>query len=74
MDEMNQNKNTVKYSTPIILDLGTQSRQQVSDLKRGKGDLMTEVMDVIDEVSDQLSSSNPNAIYIPIIVVYGTMK
>ena len=74
MDEMNQNKNTVKYYTPIILDLGTQSRQQVSDLKRGKGDLMTEVMDVIDEVSDQLSSSNPNAIYIPIIVVYGTMK
>ena len=70
MEEMNQDRNTVKYSTPIILDLGNQPRQLVSDLKRGKGELMTEVMEVID----QLSNKNPDAVYIPIIVVYGTVK
>lgn len=66
----NENSNSVRQTTPIILDMGTQSRQKISQLKRGQGPLMTEVNEIIDEVSDQLDKDNPNLVYMPVIIVY----
>jgi uncharacterized protein DUF6200 len=38
--------------SPIIIDLGKRSRRQINRLRRGKGELLDEVHDCLDELAE----------------------
>ena len=56
--------------TPIIVSLGKKKKKQIKQLKRGKGGVMDEVMDVVAQVQDKLGSDAGDKILVPIVVVY----
>jgi len=56
--------------TPVIVDLGKTKRKQVKRLKKGRGRLMNEVLDVLDEVADQLGEELEGKTLVPIVMVY----
>ena len=60
----------VKMTTPIVVNLGTQPRKRLRALKRGKGRLMKEVMDVTQQVHQELGAQAEGKILVPIIMVY----
>jgi hypothetical protein len=52
------------------VSLGKKKRKAIKRLKRGKGRLMTEVLDVIDQVQETLGSQAEGKILVPVVVVY----
>jgi hypothetical protein len=59
-----------EVTAPIIVSLGKKKRKAIKRLKRGKGRLMTEVLDVIDQVQETLGSQAEGKILVPVVVVY----
>lgn len=68
MDE--QTEATTDVTHPIIIDLGKQRPKKIKKLKRGKGKLWDEVVDVINEVSEQLGEDAEGKTIVPLILVY----
>jgi hypothetical protein len=68
VDELEEE--TVEVTQPIIIDLGKQRPKQIKRLKRGRGKLWNEVVDVIDEVSVQLGEEAEGKVLVPIVMVY----
>jgi hypothetical protein len=60
----------VEVTQPIIIDLGKQRPKQIKRLKRGRGKLWDEVVDVIDEVSVQLGEEAQGKVLVPVVMVY----
>ena len=60
----------IEAVTPVIVDLGRTKRKSVKKLKRGKGPLMEEVLDVLDEVADQLGEELEGKTIVPIVILY----
>jgi hypothetical protein len=61
---------TVDVTQPIIVDLGKQRPKQIKRLKRGRGKLWAEVLDVIEEVGDQLGDDLEGKTIVPVVMVY----
>ena len=61
---------SVEVTAPIIVSLGKKKRKAIKQLKRGKGSVMTEVMDVIDQVQDTLGAQAEGKILVPVVVIY----
>jgi hypothetical protein len=61
---------TVDVTQPIIVDLGKQRPKQIKRLKRGRGKLWAEVVDVIEEVGDQLGDDLEGKTIVPVVMVY----
>ena len=57
-------------AAPIILSLGKQKKKNIKRLKRGKGKLMDDIADVVEQVHDQLGTDTENKILVPIVVIY----
>ena len=57
-------------NAPLILDLGRTRRKEVQDLKRGRGKLLREVQDAIDEVTASLGDQAEGKQLIPVVLVY----
>lgn len=55
---------------PIIINLGKKKRKQIKRLKKGKGKLWREVMDVVDEVGEQIEVEGEGPTLVPIILLY----
>ncbi len=55
---------------PFVVDLGKARRAQVRKLKQGRGRLMEEAQDVIDEVRAGLGAEGNGKEIVPIIMVY----
>ena len=55
---------------PIILSLGKEKKKNIRKLKRGRGKLMDEVIDVLEQVHDHLGPDAENKVIVPVIVVY----
>jgi hypothetical protein len=55
---------------PVIVDLGKARGKQVKRLKRGRGKLWDEVLDVCDEVSYQLGEEAEGKVLVPVVMVY----
>ncbi len=59
-----------EMAQPIIVDLGKQKSKKVKDLKKGKGELWDEVMDVVDEAKEMLGDDADGKVLIPVIILY----
>lgn len=60
----------VEHTAPIILDLGKKKRRALKDLKRGRGRLMDEVEQSLDEVRIGLGEEVKGKQIVPIVLVY----
>ena len=56
--------------TPIVVDLGKQSRKRIKKLKRGQGPLVGEIHDVVHQVADQLGAAQQDKQIVPVVVLY----
>ena len=56
--------------TPVVVDLGKVKRKHVKRLKRGEGRLADEVLDVLDEVTEELGDELEGATMVPVVMVY----
>jgi hypothetical protein len=61
---------TVDVTQPIIVDLGKQRPKRIKQLKRGRGKLWDEVVDVIEEVAVQLGDDVDGNTIVPLVMVY----
>lgn len=67
MADYNSGNNT---PVPFVVDLGKARRGAVRKLKQGRGRLMEEAQDVIDEVRAGLGAEGNGKEIVPIIMVY----
>jgi hypothetical protein len=57
-EEMAMNDTGADIVEPIIINLGKKKRKQIKRLKKGRGKLWRDVIDVIDEVGEQMNSDS----------------
>lgn len=60
----------IEVVNPIIIDLGKTKSKSAKKLKRGKGPLMNEVVEVLEEVAEQLGEELEGKTLVPIVIVY----
>jgi len=61
---------TTQQVAPIILDMGKKKKRAVRDLKRGRGRLMDEVEQTVEEVREGLGAEAEGKELVPIVLVY----
>ncbi len=61
---------TTRQVAPIILDLGKKKKRAIKGLKRGRGRLMDEVEQTIEEVRAGLGADAANKEIVPIVMIY----
>ncbi len=59
-----------EVTQPIVVDLGKARKKRIRQLKRGRGPLVLEVQDVINEVSASLGEEAAGKQLVPIVVLY----
>ena len=59
-----------EMTEPIIIDLGKQKKKRLKKLKKGRGRLWYEVLDVLDEVDVQLGEQVGERVLVPVILIY----
>jgi len=64
----------IEVATPMILDMGKTKAKQIKRLKKGKGPLMDEVVDILDEVADALGDELEGKMMVPIVILYKEKK
>jgi hypothetical protein len=55
---------------PIVLSLGKEKKKDIRKLKRGRGKLMDEVIDVLEQVHDHLGPEAEGKVIVPVVVIY----
>ena len=60
----------VEVTEPIVIKLGKQRRKRIKQLMKGRGKLMSEVEDIIDEVTEILGEDLEGKTVVPLILVY----
>ncbi len=63
-------KTSTEMTQPVIIDLGKQKNRTLKNLKKGKGKLWGEVLDVVEEVKDMLGADVDGKVLVPIVVIY----
>jgi hypothetical protein len=66
----NGNSTASQVMTPIILSLGKKKKKQLKRLKKGKGRMMDEVLDVIEQVQANLGDQAADKILVPVVIIY----
>lgn len=64
-----ESPNTIS-SIPVVIDMGKQRRKKLKDLKRGRGALMLEVGEALNEVRDRLGDEVLGKQLVPVILIY----
>ena len=57
-------------SNPVLIDLGKKRRKQIKQMKRGKGPLVAEVAEVIEQVRAELAADLSGKIVLPVVLIY----
>jgi hypothetical protein len=55
---------------PIVISLGKQRRKRIKDLKRGRGVLMDEVRQTLEQVTGQLGADASGKVLVPVVLIY----
>lgn len=61
---------TTEMTQPIVIDLGAQKSGNIKGLKKGKGRLWDEVLNVVDETKEMLGAEADGKILLPVILIY----
>jgi len=56
--------------SPVIVDLGSKSKKAIRKLKKGRGKLMDDVEDAIEQVRSNLPEGDRQKQIIPVLVIY----
>ena len=59
-----------RATAPIVVTLGSQNRKRIRGLKRGRGKLMDEVSNVVDQVRASFGEHAEGKVFIPVVLVY----
>ena len=61
-----------KTNVPLIVvrDLGSTKKKPIQDLKNGKGQLVAEVEDAVEEARAALPAADKNKTLVPVVIVY----
>jgi len=73
-DVSTEEEKVVEITTPIMVNLGKQRPKRLKALKRGKGKLMNEVAEVLEEVALNLADEVDGKTLVPVILVYEKKK
>ena len=57
-------------AAPIVISLGKESRKRIRQLKRGRGRLMDDVGEVMDQVRASFGEHADGKIFVPVVLVY----
>jgi len=60
---------TIQVTTPLVIDFGRAANSDVQAMKAGKGTLMDDVLEIVDEVADQLHEQAQGRIFMPVVIV-----
>jgi len=60
----------IEMTTPVVIDLGKTRSKRIKRLKKGQGRLMDEVIEVLDEVTQELGSELEGKTLVPIVMIY----
>ena len=63
-------KTSTEMTQPVIIDLGKQKNRAVKNLKKGKGKLWGEVLDVVEEVKEMLGTEAEGKVLVPVVLIY----
>lgn len=58
----------VEGVTPIVVDLGSRSKKAIRRLKEGRGKLMAQVSDTVEQVRSSLGEEDKEIV--PVVIVY----
>lgn len=67
---MNEEHHAAEVVTPIIIDLGKKKRKRIKNLKKGRGQLLDEVAEVLQEVRTSLGEEGAGKQLVPVVMVY----
>ena len=59
-----------EVTQPIIINLGKKRRKHIKRLKKGKGKLWDEVLDVLEEVEASMGEDAEGKTIVPVVMVY----
>ncbi|MCE9671609.1 hypothetical protein LY474_27760 [Myxococcus stipitatus] len=57
-------------SLPLVIDLGKQQRKKLKNLKRGKGSLMLEVNEALNEIQARMGNDIAGKQLVPVVFLY----
>ncbi|NTX01526.1 hypothetical protein HUA74_40035 [Myxococcus sp. CA051A] len=57
-------------SIPVVIDMGKQRNKKLKALKRGRGALMLEVGEALNEVRDRLGEEAFGKQLVPVVLIY----
>lgn len=60
----------VEMISPVIVDLGKINSSKIKRLKKGKGPLVDELFDVLDDVAEALGDELEGKTVVPVVMVY----
>jgi Family of unknown function (DUF6200) len=61
---------TAQSVAPVVVSLGKQRRKRIRQLKRGRGKLMREVAQVLDQVRGSFGDHAEGKLLVPVVLVY----
>jgi RNAse (barnase) inhibitor barstar len=64
----------IDVTTPVIIGMGKTKKKHIKRLKKGKGRLMGEVVDVLDEIAKELGDELDGKVLVPVVIVYKEKK
>ena len=57
-------------NAPVIMDLGKASRKSIRALRKGRGKLLGDIQDAMDEVNTSLGDQGEGKQLVPVVLVY----
>ena len=64
----------IEVTTPVIIGMGKTKKKHIKRLKKGKGRLMDEVVDVLDEVAEEFGDELDGKVLVPVVIMYKEKK
>jgi hypothetical protein len=61
-------------ATPVIVDMGKKKRKAMRRLRKGRAKAMSEVMEIVEEVREQLGDQADGTTIVPVVVIYGRKR
>jgi len=67
---MDEQHDVISTTNHFIVDMGEVTGRVIDQLKRGEGELIVEVNEIIDELADQLKDKLNDKTFLPIVIIY----
>lgn len=69
-EEVKSDEKNVEITEPIIINLGKQKKKRIKNLLKGRGKLLYEIDDVVEEVTSLLGEELEGKAIVPLVLVY----